>query len=296
MKKLKIVFLAVLLVSNAVVNAQEYAFKVLAHKGNNEIKSGGSWAALKTGATLQPGDEIKLGDNSYIGLVHSTGKPVEVKKPGVHTVSELETRVPAGSSVLHKYTDFILSSSDDGARNRLTATGAVTRTTTPAAPGSIKVFLPENTAIFNKTVHVGWEARANEGPYLIKVMNLFEDVLQKIETAESSYTIDLSDAKLANENAILIEIASKRAVNVVSKRHVIQKMSAADYDKIAGIVSNLKSDVQSESAINHVLLASFYEENKLLVDAIVAFERAKKLEPNAYDETYEEFMIRNNLK
>jgi len=288
--------LAVLLLSGAAVNAQEYAFKVLAHKGNNEIKSGGSWSALKTGATLQAGDEVRLGDNSYIGLVHNTGKPVEIKKAGIHTVSELEEKVPAGSSVLNKYTDFILSSSDDGARNRLTATGAVTRTTTPAAPGSIKVFLPENSSVFNKTVPIAWEARANEGPYIIRVMNLFEDVLQKIETKESSYVIDLSDPKFSKENAILIEVASKSTQNIVSKRHVIQKMSPADYEKIASIVSNLKSQVEEESAMNQVLLASFYEENKLIVDAIAAFERARQLEPIAYDETYEEFMIRNNLK
>jgi len=40
--------------------SQEYAFKVLANKGANEYKSGDSWQALKTGASLKAGDELKV--------------------------------------------------------------------------------------------------------------------------------------------------------------------------------------------------------------------------------------------
>jgi hypothetical protein len=54
-----------------------YAFKVLANKGANEVKTGDSWTPLRTGASLKEGDEIKLGENSYVGLIHSSGKPKE---------------------------------------------------------------------------------------------------------------------------------------------------------------------------------------------------------------------------
>src|SRR5687767_6214000 len=110
MKTHKLVLLTALFAISAAVSAQDYAFKVLANKGTNEIKSGGAWLPLKTGASLKAGDEVKLGDNAYIGLVHSSGKPVEVKEAGIHPVAELESRVKGGSSVLNKYTDFILSS------------------------------------------------------------------------------------------------------------------------------------------------------------------------------------------
>ena len=59
--------------------AQEYAFKVLANKGANEVKSGSEWAPIKTGASLKNDDELKLSPNSYMGLVHATGKPLELK-------------------------------------------------------------------------------------------------------------------------------------------------------------------------------------------------------------------------
>src|SRR5690606_34745872 len=104
------------------------------------------------------------------------------KQPGVYKVSDLEAKIPTGSSVLNKYTDFILSTNDEGGGNRLAATGAVTRTTTPAAPGVIKVYLPENTTVFDKSLLVRWEGKADSGPFVVKVMNLFEDILKEVET------------------------------------------------------------------------------------------------------------------
>lgn len=294
MKTTKVFFLLALLMVSAVVSAQEYAFKVLANKGKNEVKSGTDWQPLKTGATLYASDEVKLSDNAYIGLVHSTGKPVEVKESGVYKVSTLEDKVPQGSSVLNKYTDFILSSTAEAKKNRLSATGAVSR---EVAKGSaIKVFLPENSPLFSKKVIVNWEDRPNGAPYIVTVMNMFEDVLEKIESPEASFELDLSTAKFAQETAILIEVTSKTDQGSVSKRHVIKKMSAADLEKISAALQNISGEIKEETAVNKLILAGFYENNNLLADAILAYEQALKLEPEAYTEAYDDFLTRNNLK
>src|SRR4051812_31128120 len=88
----------------------DYAFKVLANKGTNEVKSGNTWVAVKTGAALKKEDELKLAENSYVGLVSSGGKPLELKASGSYKVAELLNQVGNGASVLNKYTDFLLSS------------------------------------------------------------------------------------------------------------------------------------------------------------------------------------------
>lgn len=299
MKTHKLVLFAALVAFTTGVSAQEYAFKVLANKGSNQIKLGDEWQMLKTGATLKAGDEVKLGDNAYLGLVHSSGKPLEVKKPGVHKVSVLEGEVPAGNSVLNKYTDFILTSnSAEAKKNRLSATGAVTRAIGGSAV-AIKLFLPENNdhaGIFNNMVVINWEGNGVKGPYIITVRNMFEDVLEKGETVETSYTLDLSTQKYAQENAFLIEVSSKADAKLVSKRHIIKKLSAAQVEKISAALKEIQGDVSEETAVNKLVLAGFYENEKLLIDAIYAYEQAMKLEPEAYQESYEEFLLRNNLK
>ena len=57
-------------------------------------------------------------------------------------------------------------------------------------------------------------------------------------------------------------------------------------------------DLSEETALNKFILAGFYEEHKLLIDALAAYEEAVRLAPDvdSYREAYEEFLLRNKLK
>ena len=286
--------LAVGLLFSAAVSGQDYAFRVMASKGTNEVKSGDSWQAVKPGSSLKTGDELKLAENSYVGLIHVSGKPVEVRDPGTHKVADLAKNIGPGQSVLNKYTDFILSSNAEGKKNKLSATGAVHRGST----GDISVFLPENqySDVFNSTVVVNWESPKAGGPYVVVLKNMFDDELAKYETPETSLKLNLSEAALASESALLIEVSSKADPKSKSEAKLVKKMNAAQSEKVKKDLADLGSDVtSSETALNKYILAGFYEEKKLYIDAITSFEQAVKLEPS-YKEFYEDFLLRNKLK
>ncbi len=274
---------------------QDYAFKVLANKGSNEVKSGDAWQSIKTGASLKLTDELKVSENGYLGLVSSTGKPIEIKVAGPYKVSDLTARVSSGSSVLNKYTDFILSSnSAEAKKNRLSATGAVHR-----GLEDIKVFLPLNqySSIYNHTAIINWEAKGG-GPYIVTLKNMWEDELMKAETPETSLEVNLSDAKFANEAAILVEVRSKVDANSKSEQHLIKKLAPEEQEKIKKSLAEINVEVKEENALNELILAGFYEENKLFIDAITAYEKAIKMAPDvpSYKEAYEEFLLRNKMK
>lgn len=299
MKTQKLALLIVVIGLSASVYGQDYTFKVLANKGSNEVKIGGSWQPLKTGASLKKDDEIKLSDNSYIGLVHVSGRPVELKKSGNYKVSELEGQMGTGSSVLHKYTDFILSSnSAEAQKNRLSATGAVHRAV--GGEAGIKLMLPEyqHSGIYNTQAVVNWDGSKVSGPYVVTLRNMFEEVLLKTETPETSYKIDLTDPLLAQENAILIEVSSKANPKEASKQYLIKKLSPADRKKVEDAFNEIKDQVSEESALSAYILAGFYEQNGLYIDAITAYEEAVKRAPDVptFKESYEEFLLRNGLK
>jgi len=294
---LTLIFALTLLTSAAI--AQDYTFKVLANKGTNEVKTGESWAPLKTGASLKAGDEVKLADNAYIGLVHSSGKPMELKSAGSYKVSDLAAKIGGGSSVLNKYTDFILSSnSAEAKKNRLSATGAVHRATESAS--TIKVILPENqyAGIYNTVLSINWEGDKLTGPFIVTLRNMFDDELAKIETPESSIQVDLNDPKYATENAILVEVALKSDPKQVSKQHLVKKLLPAEQEKVKKSLNEFFGEVQESTALNKLLLAGFYEQNNLYIDAIAAYEAAVKLAPDVptYKESYDEFLLRVGLK
>jgi tetratricopeptide (TPR) repeat protein len=295
MKKSTILVLVGIFALN-LAQAQDYTFKVLANKGSNEVKSGDAWQAIKTGDRLKTGDELKVSENSYVALVHSTGKPMELKQSGNYKVADLASKVGAGTSVLNKYTDFILSSnSAEAKKNRLSATGAVHR-----GLADIKVFLPENqyAEIYNNNVIVNWEATKGGGPYVVIVKNMFDEELMKLETPENSVQIDRANPKLANEDALLVEVKSKSDGKSKSEQHLIKKLSIARQEAIKKSLAEMGNDVKEETALNKFIMAGFYEENKLFIDAITAYEQAIKLAPDVptYKEAYEEFLLRNKLK
>jgi hypothetical protein len=294
MKKGRILLLVGFFAVSTLVNAQDYTFRVLANKGANEIKTGDTWQPVKTGASLKLGDELKVTENASIGLVHSSGKPLEVKKASTYKVADLAAQVSGSTSVLNKYTDFILSSnSAEAKKNRLSATGAVHRGL------GIKVYLPKNqySSVFNNIVYVSWD-KSEKGPYVVSFLNMFDDVLLKMETPENTVSIDLNDPKFSGETAILVEIQSKATGTKSDERYLIKKLSAGEQAKINVVYTDVVKELKDETALDKLVLAGFFEQNKLLIDAITAYEQAMKLAPDdpTYSDYYEEFLLRNKLK
>ncbi|MBS1554331.1 MAG: hypothetical protein JSU09_05340 [Bacteroidetes bacterium] len=277
------------------VNAQDYAFKVMANKGSNEVKTGSAWQALKTGDKLGKDDELKVAENAYVALVHNSGKPLELKEAKTYKIADLAAKVGPGASVVSKYTDFILSSnSAEAKKNRLSATGSVTRD----LPGEIKVFLPENQFgdTFNGIVHITWETKV-AGPFEVIAKNMFGDELVKFQTPEYSAQIDRNDPKLKNED-ILVEVRRKGDKSKDVKSFLIKRLSPERQNLIKKLITEMGDDIQQPTALNSFIMAGFYEENRLFIDAIGAYEDAIKLAPDVptYKEAFEEFLFRNKLK
>jgi tetratricopeptide (TPR) repeat protein len=295
MKKCRILVLVGIFALISGIKAQDYAFKVMANKGSNEVKSGSVWQALKTGDKLNKQDELKVAENSYVALVHSSGKPIELKESKTYSIADLAAKVSPGAGVVSKYTDFILSSnSAEAKKNRLSATGSVVR----ALDGDINVLLPPSQFgdTFNPLVYIKWETKV-AGPYEVVAKNMFGDELMKIETPENAIQINRNDPKFKNED-ILIEVRSKGDKKKTDKSYLLRRLSSERQNLIKKLIAEMGEDIQQETALNKFIMAGFYEENKLFVDAIGAYEEAIKLAPDVptYKEAYEEYLLRNKLK
>jgi hypothetical protein len=278
----------------------DYAFKVLANKGANEYKSGDTWQPIKTGISLKVGDELKVSENAYLGLVSQTGKPLEIKKPGTSKVADLLKQVGTGTSVMAKYTDFILSSnSAEAKKNRLSATGAVHR----GGPGALNVYLPgsqssvQNNYLYNNTMYVVWEKPTSGGPYVVTLMDFMEEELLKVETPETSVKLDLSDPKLAKVSNFLVKVSSKADSKAHSEGNAVKRLTAAEHEKIRKSYDEISGDVKEETAFSRFLLAGFYEQHGLLIDALSCYEDAVRMAPDveSFTEARNDFLERNNL-
>ena len=229
-----------------------------------------------------------------MGLVHVTGKPLEVKEAGKHKVVDLAAKINPGTSVLNKYTDFILSTKQDGG-NSMTATGAVHR-----GPDEIKVYLPpsKQAIVFNDEIAISWVRDPKTKTYLVRFNSMFGDELEKLEVQDTTVFINLAGSKFSNEDNILVEISSKAEPKKVSEPIMLKRLSTGDKKRINSTLADISKHTSEKTALNQLVLASFYENHGLLIDAATAYQTAISLAPTVaqYRTEYARFIARNGMK
>ena len=285
--------------------AQDYAFRVLASKGQNMVKSGSAdWKVLKTGAKLNKGEEVKLANNGYLGLVHSSGKTMELKEASTYDIAKLSSELGSSSqNIASKYADFVMSKmspeqKEENRRKYASVTGAAERGSSDA---SIDIYMPQSVSVLNNKAVIRWEPIKENAVYVVNLKNLFEEKIMVAETSDPFYTIDFENDQIKNaivENLIIVNVSLKDDESISSKNAAIELMNDEDAKSYKVELNGLEANIGNETSINNLILAEFYEEKGLVLDAITSYESAVKLSPDVeyFQEAYDEFLIRNRLK
>ncbi|MEQ8904957.1 hypothetical protein [Ekhidna sp.] len=271
-------------------NGQGYTFRVLANKGQNQVKKDGATTAvaLKTGATLSDGDELIASQGAYIGLMHKSGKTLEVRTPGTKKVTDLAKMVDTKSaSVSSRYAKFLANKMNEkeepNYRAKLNATGAVSRAL--AGDEQIQVLIPaEDASVLGDNAILNWDTPEGmeENTFIVTVKNIFDEEIMKEEVMGNAIELDFTSSQMQNEEGLwIINVKAKENQDVTSGDIAIKRPeNPSQYDE--GL-SSLKAEVDEDSPLNKVIYASFYEENGLIVDALTAIEEAIKMNPEVDD-------------
>ncbi len=138
-----------------------------------------------------------------------------------------------------------------------------------------------------------WEAETGTKTYVVNVTNLFGDEILKQETTETSMLLNLDSKKDKN---YIVKIKSKEKPEVEKDIRITYPSN----DKVVELnkqLAELKAQLGEENALNKIILASFYEDNKLYLEALQNYEAAVKLEPEVddYKVAYGQFLERAEI-
>lgn len=286
--------------------AQTALFNVLASKGSVKYVSAGSTEqkTMIIGKKLFPQDKIVVGENSYLGLAHSGGKTIEIKRPGSYEVSSLSAEVAnQNASVSKKYVDFLAgeinNNGQEMSKNKykyMAVTGSVERGSDDivlyATPG-----LPAR--VLNAPVTFKWDLNENAKVYVVKLTNIFDEVLYTTETTSNSALIDLTKYNTAKEQNLFFEVLSKEYPGKVKSEKIrLQVLDSKEEAEIVKQLNEIKSEQKEETALNKYVLANFYAEKRLPINAIEQFEAAIALEPEVEDfkVSYGEYLVATDIK
>jgi hypothetical protein len=285
---------------------QSYVFSTLVSKGQNKYLNGSSWASIKPGAKIGKTSKISVAQGGYLALMHSSGRTYEVKTSGMYEVSKLEARLSQGtSSFTQKYGKFVANNMVEGEGKfaDYSTTGSVTR----GDQGVISILGPTADAkvsvLEEQVFTLRWATNKKVTTYNVKIKNLYEDVLIEKEVTKPEIEINLKEWDvIAGDQPYLLIVSDKdNQEDVNSKNYEGKDMPfyvVGGGDAISKEYKTLMKEINESSALDNLVLAAFFDQNGLKLNAVDCFVKAMTLEPEIeyYKEVYQDYLKANKLE
>ncbi|TAL68583.1 MAG: hypothetical protein EPN82_09905 [Bacteroidetes bacterium] len=337
MKLNKLFFLIFLISFYYISNSQEPEFRVLGKRGNVDFQSKGmGWSDIKTGDQLFKNDKIKIGNESYLGLVHSSGKTVEIKKEGTYNISKLSKEISAfRSSTTKRFAKYIvdeITSGDDMLSQKkykrsMENTGAVERATggdisytatfsslsgTDLSQYSalndaidcviktdknyIRIKYPRTSYVMDNVVNFVWYRNSTCSVYEFVITDRSDNVIYSTKTSDTSLQINLSELKLLKGTNYYWFLKSN---DLKSDSYCFNWLNDYDMKRLNDDIEPILDEMaKGKDAASLMLLASVYEDENIMNRALDAYEDALSIEPDVdgYKTLYARYLSRIGLE
>ncbi|UXP31037.1 hypothetical protein N6H18_11820 [Reichenbachiella agarivorans] len=277
--------------------AQTFEFRVLANKGVNKLQKSDNSAPtfLRTGIKMNEGDALIVGTNAYIGLMHKSGQTLEIKNMGNVTVADLQSRLAkSDNTASNRYAKAVLTKSTTGSQD---VNGNYREAVHRSNSTAITLMIPQTVQVFNPDVVLRWNSVGDQAYYIISVKNIFDEEIYSAETEKTHLNINLNDENLANEELITVKVIVKDNPELFSPSYGIERLPSEEQARIQNELDAVKAEIPYDSPLSKLILASFFEENNLILDAIKQYEDIIEGSPEIEDfqVLYGEFLINNGL-
>ncbi len=268
-----------------------FAFKVLGVSGSVKKQTPSGPVALTTGTKLMA-DESILIESGYCGLMHSSGKGVELKNPGTYAVNDLSQNVKAGAKkgkVSEKYVSYVMGqltreeAEDINSNHRkyMEVTGSVERASTNYR---IKMIALNSNEVLGKSYTLSWVSNVKDAEYILEVNNLFNEVVFTARTKENSAAVDFGP--LFNRHGknliVAVRVAGKQAIK---SREYTFKLASDE------TVADLGLSNEKNSA-SYMVNGMICEEHNLFMDALSFYREASSSESSVdgYKNAYQNLL------
>jgi len=290
----KITILAMALLSFVfVASAQTHVFKVISSKGQTEIKRGSKWLPVNRGTKVYEGSRLRIKESGYLGLIHKSGKPIQLKKQGEYDVNTLASKINVRSAgFASKYGSYIANKMSGSSTSRTSAhmLGAVERDLE-----GITILVQKKSSIRKTPTVVKWETK-QAGPYIITVTNLFDEPILQTESATNQVEINLTGKEVEGDICI-VKVQSKTNPEAKSERS-FEIISGSKETEVNTALSEIERELDLNNALDNFFYATYFEDKNLYLEALHYYEQAMKMEPDVedYKKAYEEFLQRQGLE
>lgn len=277
-----------LLASTVSLAQNGYVFKVLGVSGTVKKHTAQGDVPVTAGSKLMAEDALMIDGNGYCGLMHQSGKGLEVKKPGNYPVSDLSKNVVANgkqAKVTDRYVNYVMGQLtkeeaediNQNHRKYMEVTGSVER----GANYRIKLVALSSNEIQPKTYNISWAANAKNPEYQMSVTNLFNETVFSAKTKETSAAVDFQPLFAKHGKNLLLTVSVVGHPEIKSKEY--------SFKLAPETVTNELGLSEEKSPVNYMVNGMICEEHNLYLDALAYYKEASNLESGVeeYKTAYE---------
>ena len=317
---IKVVLLLIIILSSlSSIYAAGNEFRVLASKGDIFVQKGGKgkWEKIYTGSTISAKDNIKLTKGAYLGLVHSQGRTLELKKVGVYSAFKLSKDVlTMNSSVSKKLVNLIASEVSESmsildknnAENNMTQSGAVERSFenniipkkdsngATVLNNKLNLESPIKTALMNPEATFSWFKLPGDINYEFLLCDRFDKPEFSKTIKDTSITINTKDLGLEEGAYYFWKVTAKTTPVKKSDEACFIILHEKESTAIKDTLKLLNKELGYEAtAASMMILGLFYERHELINDAEASYREAVRLAPGVedYHKLYSNFRKRH---
>jgi hypothetical protein len=262
-------------------------FTVAYIKGNVELKSKKRWLPLKVADQLSRHNEVRLDRNATLHLTDSAGLPLLFTLPGIYNIG-----------------DFF-----DNSRSAtvMTKDGKIVHGKVPrvkqnffGSDSPIKVLLPTDSTfatVYAKQFIIRWIDESPDSAYQITIKNLLKGPIATFHSNITELKFDLDDERFTKERVFYVVVAAASNAKRKSAEHVFKRIITHERYRIDDIL-NKEIILDNSRALDQLVLAGFYEEQGLFVDAVNAYLESIRLgkDDPAYSEAFTIFLQRYGVE
>jgi hypothetical protein len=188
-----------------------------------------------------------------------------------------------------------MSKVDDNTARNMKYTGSVERS---IESKDIVLFLPETTKIAGTEGSVQWFPKSTIADFDVKIFDPYEETVFSKTTEKQTLSINFSELALNPGQVYKMKVSDAAKPELNSGFISLQVPTRSEMAKYETDINMLKSEVPANSAIGDMVIATYFEEQELFLNAIPFYESAIEKEPNIveFQDAYNMFLFKIGLE
>lgn len=300
----KVFFSLLLLVLFSASAVAQSSLKVMTVSGQVEAKSG---AKLTPGQSVAASNSLVVKPGGYLSLMNAEGKTIEIKKPGTYTVASLSQQIgqQKASSLSERYASYVYSKLTDNFdedkdveenyQKYMDITGSVERG--DLFGSGLQLHVPTSTDVLPGTNIIYWTSPKKYSSYTVTIYNMFEQKIWSKSISGNMLEISIEEiaeaARKSNtidDGTYLVSVQADKDSKMMSDKHALKAMRGSKSVALQQQRDALTAELPSDNSVSHLIMAGFYEQNGLYLDALKSYHEAVALNPDVKE--YGELLYR----